>query len=201
MTRNIDLRLPTTANDWRLVVRTARLVTSIPAYALLAVVGGLVGLSVFVLSQNVQLVQDVVVGGSLPLEARLAVLVGLYPVVGSAFTPLTSFFLFVTAGLFGINAAMLTYHLREHRVGLREGSGSVVGVFLGTLGAGCAACGSAILAGVFGLFGATGVLTLLPLDGGEFSILAFFTLLLSIYWLADGMRGGEVAGCPVDVGR
>ena len=201
MTRTPDIRLPTDADDWRLVARTARLVTSIPAYALLAVVGAVVGLSIFVLSQNVQLVQDVVVGGTLPLNARLAVLVGLYPVVGSAFTPVTSVFLFVTAGLFGINAAMLTYHFREHRVSLREGSGSVAGVFLGTLGAGCAACGSAILAGVFGLFGATGVLTLLPLDGLEFSILAFASLLLSIYWLADGMRGGEVAGCPVDLDR
>lgn len=195
-----SVRLPTDADDWRLVVRTARLVTSIPAYALLAAVSAVVGLSVFVLSQNVRLVADVVVGGSLPLAARTAVLVGLYPVVGTGFTPVTSAFLFVTAGLFGVNAAMLAYHVREHRVGLREGSGSVAGVVLGTLGAGCAACGSAILAGVFSLFGATGLLTLLPLDGLEFSLLAFGSLLLSIYWLADGMRGGEIAGCPVEVG-
>jgi hypothetical protein len=26
-------------------------------------------------------------------------------------------------------------------------------------------------------------------------------LILSLYWLADGMRGGTVAGCPVDVGE
>ncbi|MBX0298087.1 hypothetical protein [Haloarcula nitratireducens] len=200
MSSRRGVQLPTDTSDWQLIFRTARLVVSLPVYAALAFVGSLLGLSVFVLSQNIQFVQDVVVGGGLPLEARIAVLVGLYPVVGSAFTPVTSGFLLLTAGLFGINAAMLTYHIREHRLGLREGSGSIAGVFLGTLGAGCAACGSAILAGVLSLFGATGLLTVLPLDGLEFSILAFGALLLSIYWLADGMRGGEVAGCPVEIG-
>jgi hypothetical protein len=24
-------------------------------------------------------------------------------------------------------------------------------------------------------------------------------VLLSIFWLADGMRGGEIRGCPVDL--
>lgn len=191
--------VPTGADDVRLVARTVRLVTTIPTYGLLATVSSLVGLSLFVLSQNVQIVQNVVLGGTLPLDARLTVLVELYPVVGPAYSPITAAFLLATALLFGVNAAMLAYHLREHGVELREGGGSVAGVVLGTIGAGCAACGSAVLAGVLSLFGVTGILTQLPLDGLEFSILAFGVLSLSIYWLADGMRGGTVDGCPVDV--
>jgi hypothetical protein len=29
--------------------------------------------------------------------------------------------------------------------------------------------------------------------------LAAIALLLSIYWLAEGMRGGMIRGCPVDL--
>lgn len=71
----------------------------------------------------------------------------------------------------------------------------------GTVGvasfAGCAACGSAVLAGLLSLFGVAGAGTLLPLDGLEFSLLALVALVLSIYWVAEGMRGGEIRGCPV----
>lgn len=193
-----SIRLPTRGRDWRLMARTARLVLSVPLYAILAVVTALVALTVFVISQNIPLIQDVVIGGSLPLGARLQVLLGLYPFLGTSF-PLEAELLLVAVGLLvGIDIAMVTYHLREHRVGARESGGSVIGVVLGTLGAGCAACGSVVLAGVLSLVGATGLLTLLPLDGLEFSLLALLALLLSIYWLADGMRGGEINGCPVD---
>ncbi|MFB6211938.1 MAG: hypothetical protein ABEI76_10405 [Halobacteriales archaeon] len=193
------IRLPTRADDWRLMVRTARLVLSVPLYALLALISAVAAVTVFVLSQNIPLVQNVVIGGSLPLLARLQVLVGLYPFFGTSF-PLEAELLLVAVGLLvGIDIAMVTYHLREHGIGARESGGSVVGVVLGTLGAGCAACGSVVLAGVLSLVGAAGLLTLLPLDGLEFSLVALVALVLSIYWLADGMRGGEINGCPVDL--
>ena len=193
------LRFPTRSSDWRLAARTARLVLSIPGYALVAVFAGFAGLSLFVLTQNLPVVTDVVVGGSLPLDARIAVLVGLYPVVGSVFGVASSVLLVVVAALVGIDIAMLTYHVREHGLSIREGGSGTVGVILGTLGAGCAACGSAVLVGVLSLVGVTGAATLLPLDGLEFALLALVSLLLSVFWIADGMRGGEINGCPVDL--
>jgi hypothetical protein len=51
---------------------------------------------------------------------------------------------------------------------------------------------------VLSLVGATGLLTLLPFEGQAFTVLAAAVLVLSMYWLADGMRGGEIRGCPVD---
>ncbi len=39
----------------------------------------------------------------------------------------------------------------------------------------------------------------LPLDGLEFAFLALVVITLSLHWLADGMRGGMVNGCPVDL--
>lgn len=198
MTRLPTPRLPTTVRDWRVTARTVRLVLTIPRYAVLSIGFGSVGLSVFVLSRNLQLVSQVVLGGSLPLDARLRVLLELYPGVGTAYTGVQSIVLVATAVLIGVNLAVVTYHFREHRVSLTSGSGSIGGVVLGTLGAGCAACGGAVLAGLLSILGASGALLLLPLDGLEFTLVAMVVLVLSLYWLADGMRGGEIVGCPVD---
>ncbi|ELZ33738.1 hypothetical protein C472_14077 [Halorubrum tebenquichense DSM 14210] len=73
------------------------------------------------------------------------------------------------------------------------------GVVLGMLGAGCASCGSAVLLGLLSLLSVSTSLLFLPLDGLEFALGVLVVLTLSIYWLADGMPGGEINGCPVDV--
>lgn len=191
--------LPTSAGDWRLMGRTTRLVLGSPTYASLALLGALAGLTLFVVSLNAQLVLDLVVGGRLPLSRRLGVLVNLYPVVSpTAFGPVESAVLLATAALVGSNLALVTYHLREHAGPTQGGSGSVVGVVLGTFGAGCAACGSAVLAGLLSTLGIAGGLAVLPLEGLEFAVAAVAALVLSLYWVADGMRGAEVRGCPVD---
>lgn len=190
--------LPTRPEDWRRMGRTARLVLSAPAYAVVAVLAGLVGLTTFVVTQNVALVRDLVIFGPLPLGDRMTILVNLFPFVGSGFDLNTSVLLLAIGGLIGVNLAMLLYHLREHRVSLEGGSGSLGGVVLGTLGAGCAACGSAVIAGTLGLIGAGWIVALLPLAGLEFALVGLLVLLLSTFWLAEGMRGGQVNGCPVD---
>lgn len=193
------VRLPTTRDDWRLLGRTARLVLSAPRYAALAVGAAAASLTLFVVSLNAPLVLDVVVGGSLPLANRVRILLELYPFVGTSFGPGEGALLVAVAGLTGVDAALAGYHLREHGLGLREGGAGTVGVLLGALGAGCAACGSAVLLGLLSLFGVTTSLLFLPLDGLEFAVLGLGALLLSAFWLADGMRGGRIAGCPVEV--
>ena len=174
--------------------RTARLVLGGPAYAVVAVVAAAVSLTGFVLSQNLPFTGDVI-AGRIPAPALLE----LYPFVGISYGPLTGTVLILVALFVGVDIALVAYHVREHRLSAEGSGGSLIGVLLGTLGAGCAACGSAILAGVLSLFGAAGLVTLLPLDGLEFALLALVALVLSIHWLADGMRGGEIRGCPVDL--
>ena len=207
------VRLPTRADDWRLMGRTARLVLGSPAYGALALATTLLALSVFVFAQNLELVRFALTG-PLALADRLDILLGLFPFLGTNYAPLAEVLLVAVAALTGVDVAMVGYHLREHGLdvgGVQSASdagtsdsgggvatgGSAVGLALGALGAGCAACGSAILAGVLSLFGVAGAGTVLPFDGVEFSLLALVTLLLSIFWVADGMRGGEVRGCPV----
>ena len=197
-TTTLGVRLPTSAADLRLVVRTARLVLRLPAYAVTALVVTLATLSAFVLSQNLALVGDVVLGGSLPLDARLRVVTELYPFVGTSYSAVTGSALIVVSALTGVNLAMVAYHVREHGLSPEGSGGSIAGVLLGALGAGCAACGSAVLAGVLSLVGASSLALLLPLDGVEFALLASVALLLSMFWLAEGMRGGVIGGCPVD---
>lgn len=192
------LRLPTRLEDWRLLTRTVRLVLSIPRYAVLAAVYALLALFTFVFVRNLAVLRQVILFGGLPMDNRVQILVGMYPGLGTAYTLEQTVVLVATGVLVGINLAMVTYHVREHRVSLRGGSGGVGGVVLGTLGGGCAACGSAVLAGLVSTAGASGVLVALPLDGLEFALLAIVTLVVSSYWLADGMRGSEIAGCPVD---
>lgn len=192
------MRLPTHRRDWHLMGRTVYLVLQVPAYLVLALLASVSALALFAVPQNWALFVDVVVGGSLPLAARLTLFLELLPFVGTSFSTVQGLVLVLAAVLAGLNIALATYHLREHRVSIRAGSGSVGGLVLGTLGAGCAACGTAVLAGLLSLVGAAGLLTVLPLEGLEIALLAVLFIALSIWWLADGMRGGEIAGCPVD---
>jgi hypothetical protein len=188
------ISVPIRAADWRLMGRTARLVLGGPRYALVAVVAAAVALTGFVLSQNLRFAGDVI-AGPVPASALLE----LYPFVGTSYGPVTGSVLILVAAFVGVDIALVAYHVREHRLSAERGGGSLIGVVLGTLGAGCAACGSAILAGLLSLFGAAGLVTLLPLDGLEFTLRALVALVLSIHWLADGMRGGEIRGCPIEL--
>ena len=193
-------RLPTRSEDWRLLGRTVRLVLGIPTYAGFAAGIAAVALSVFVFSQNLPFVSFVATAPYGP-GTRVSILLELYPFVGTSYGPLTGLALLAVAALTGVNVALVTYHVREHGLSVEQGGGSAVGVALGVLGAGCAACGSAVLVGVLSLIGGAGLVTLLPLEGLEFGLLAAGVLVLSTYWLADGMRGGQIRGCPVDIGR
>jgi hypothetical protein len=194
--RRLAPRLPTRADDWRLMGRTARLVLGLPSYAAVAVLTAGVALSAFVVAQNFALAEFALTA-PLGVGDRATILLGLYPFLGTNYGPLAEVLLVAVALLAGIDVAMVAYHFREHGVAVKEGSGSTVGLVLGALGAGCAACGSAVLAGLLSLFGVAGAATVLPLDGLEFSLLALVALVLSIYWVADGMRGGEIRGCPI----
>ncbi|WP_435194357.1 hypothetical protein [Natronomonas sp. EA1] len=191
------MRLPTRRRDWRLMARTGRLVLTVPSYAVFAALVSVAALALFVFSLNLPLV-GFALTGDLAVGARIDLLVSQFPFVGPAFTPLQGILLVGVALLTGLDVAMATYHFREHGVSIQQGGTGAAGVLLGTLGAGCAACGSAVLVGLLSLLGVSTSLLFLPLDGLEFALGALVVLTLSIYWLADGMRGGEINGCPVE---
>lgn len=186
--KNVTPTLPTSRDDWKLLGRGTLVVLRNPRYAVLAAVVALISLGTFIFSQNLRLLIDLVVFGDLPLESKWGIVAGMYSSVITVAEPLSSAVLVTIAALVGVNLSMLTYYVRTQDLTLREGSGSVGGLVLGTLGAGCASCGSAVLVGVASLFGGAGALTLLPLDGLEFSLLAVPLVLLSTYWIAHGLQ-------------
>lgn len=165
-----------------------------------------VGLFVFLFSvyfPNLDLIKDVLLSARVSLVYKLHFL---YELLGGLFTatrPLSAFTIIGVAGLFGINIAMLAYMIKRNRQSpqkLSSGRGvfsSLGGIASGVLGIGCAACGSLILIPLLAFFGATGFLTLLPLKGSEFGLLAMALILFSIYWLAKKINDPLV--CPVEV--
>lgn len=195
------ISLPTSRADWRLLGRTVRLVLGQPGYLALATVVGLLAAVGMSLTQNLQFNVDILVYGDLTIRQKLAVIRVQLPFFGESFEHDRGLLIYSIAALTGTNLAMLSYHVLEHDLSVEGGSGSAAGVMLGTIGAGCAACGPGILAGVVGIVGGAGVLATLPYEGLEFSLLAVLVLVLSMYWLAEGMRGGQIRGCPVDPGH
>lgn len=185
--------LPTSRDDWKLLGHSLRVVLGTPAHAVLAGVIAVLSLGLFIFSRNLALLLDVVVLGNLPLDAKMGIVVGMYRGVLTVSEPLTASVLVTLAVLLGVNVSVFVYYLRMHDLTLRQGSGSMGSILLGTLGAGCASCGSAVLAGVLSLIGGTWVISLLPLEGLEFSLLAIPLILLSTFWIVQGLRS-EVSG-------
>lgn len=91
-------------------------------------------------------------------EGQIPFLVGLYPVVGIGYTAVRGTVIVATAVLVGVNLAVATYPFGEYGLSVGQASGSLGGIVLGLFGAGCAACGSALLAGLLSLAGASGLL-------------------------------------------
>lgn len=97
------------------------------------------------------------------------------------------------AFFFGLNAALIGRYMRR-QVQLHQAAGaSVIGIAVGLLGVGCAACGSALLASVLGVGGA---LAFLPFHGQEFSWLGILLVSLSSFSLARKIAEPETCAIP-----
>lgn len=192
-----SVRLPVHARDWRLMAGTIRRVLSKPPYAALSGAVAVLSLSAIVIAQNGELFVRIVLLSQLPLDNRLHVLLAMYPFLGTSFELLTGALFLVVATLIGIDIALLTYHFREHGISLRSAAGGTAGTavaLVGALGAGCIVCGTSVLAGLLSVVGITGGILVLPLEGVEFTLLAIISVIISIFWITEGMHGGICKG-------
>ena len=188
---------PTRGDDWRLMGATIREVLTEARYVLLALVGAVVVLTLFVVSQHQNTVMLVVVDGrGVSVGERLHFLFDLFPFVGPAYGPVRAGLLVAVSALIGLNIALVGYQIAELGLVGREGVLGAFAFLLGTVGAGCAACGSAVLVGILSLFGITGALTFLPFEGMEFLILSILGLVLSIFSVTKAIASD--AACPVN---
>jgi len=184
--------LPRRPSDLRRVASAARRVLFRPSYLLLAVLVAVANVLAFVAARNYRLFVDVVLLGSQSPSARLTVLFNLLPVVGGGYEPVSAVVLLTLGVLAGVAAALFVDQFRRGRANAAAGSGGL-GVLVGFAGSGCAACGAPVLAAVAGT-SLAGTVTVLPLGGTEFALLAIGLLALSIWWLTDD--AGDA--CEVD---
>ena len=92
--------------------------------------------------------------------------------------------------LFGVFIGLIVYKTKMLKnVSGNKGIFATVGIFLGVLASGCAACGIGLLS-VFGISAA--VIALLPFKGIEFSILAVGLLSFSIIEITKNIKKGIV---------
>lgn len=151
--------------------------------ALTAAVSGIV----FVLATwlpNLRLLWSVWTNASVALADKIILPIRLLESITTNFTALSASYTILIAILAGINVSLAVYLVRTRVLS----GGSVVaglsGLFTGSLGVGCAACGSLVIASLLGTVTGVSLLALLPLKGGEFGILGVAFLGYSTYSLA-----------------
>lgn len=165
-----------------------------PKYLLAAV---LVAVSVFTLAvwlPNFSLLAQVIHPDSAGSVSEKASFVwSLYGSIGTNFTVISATYTITIAVLFGMNIALLAYYIARTRNGIRgvgrTGAAGVGGLVSGIFGIGCAACGTFILTSILALFGASGLLVVLPFGGEEFGLIGVLLLMYSIYLLAKKING------------
>lgn len=151
-------------------------------YALLAFV---VSIGVFVLAvwlPNMRLIVSMIEHPGVPLTQKFDLPISLLGSIVTNFTLLSALYTVAIALLFGMNVAMVVYFLRRKIADVRQtgfGTG-FLGIASGVLGMGCAACGQFLLMSVLSLFGASWLLSYLPLNGGEFGLLGVILLAVSL---------------------
>ena len=78
--------------------------------------------------------------------------------------------------LLGLNITLLVSYIKTRRAASGSAAGhstrSLGGIIAGIFGIGCAACGTALLGAFLSIFGATGLLAILPLHGQELTLLS-----------------------------
>lgn len=174
-------------NTSNLTIVTLRRVLSRWQYAFVALVAGVGLLTVISLLPHHVLLREVVLShASLANKFELVLTLLLY--LGGNTNLMGGTLLLSIGMLFGVQSALLLYYIRRRRSGVRlqfrTGAASLGGVVAALFGVGCAACGSVIATALLGLFGATGILLLLPFHGQEFMLLGIVALLWSILYLA-----------------
>lgn len=181
--------VPTSRREWKRLSETTTRVVTRPTYGLVTLLATTGALTLFVASQNLNLFLTVVVFGDSAVAERLAFLVDLYPFLGPLYDPIRGGLLVFTSSLVGVNVALVAYRVGEIGLVAREGWVGAGSVLLGALGAGCAACGSAVVAGLLSTFGIATSVAVLPLNGVEFLLLAVGGLSVSLYTLSEAAAG------------
>ena len=165
-----------------------------PQYALLALTTSAAVFAFAVWLPNLSLIVRVMGHPGVPFSQKLDLPLSLLGSIATNFTLLSASYTIAIAILFGMNVSMIVYFLRR-RVDEVKQAGVATGLFgitSGVIGMGCAACGSFLLMSILSLFGASWILSFLPLGGGEFGIFGVILLAVSLYMTAKKIQNPAV---------
>ena len=177
-----------------MVVQALRKVFRKPAFVILALGASMTVFAFAVWLPNISLIVKIMGHPGISFSQKLNLPISLLGSIATNFTLLSALYTIAIAILFGINLAMIVYFLKRRVADVQE-RGIATGFFgitSGVIGMGCAACGSLLLTGILSLFGATWILSFLPLAGGEFGILGVILLAVSVYLTAQRIQNPAV---------
>lgn len=163
-------------------------------YVIVAVAAVLLAFTLSVWLRNVSLIVATFTSSLFNFGDRLLLLFRLLGGIATADTVLVAMMTIGMSLLFGVNTALLAYYFVQRRSlpPAKESATTVGGVIAAIFGIGCSACGTLVLSAVLSSVGATGLLALLPLGGGEFLLLSIALLAASIYWIAGSIQTSVV---------
>ena len=184
--------------DLKATYTVTKLVLTTPKYFIMFLFLTPIFVLMLILPNDYNLILDVVIFGDIQITDKILILYKILPLTGSyTYSITTDVLIYLISVAMSINITLLFYHFKEHNLDMSDGAGGTIATLIAVLGSGCASCGSALIFGLFSLFGVSGLLTQLPLNGSEFLILAFLITILSTLWICKGLRGGMVKGCPI----
>lgn len=170
-----------------------------PAYITLTVLVTFIALTAVLWYQNWSLLFTIL-GSESSLLQKLHFFASLYGGLLTNFTIFGLIALLTTTLLFGVYLTLLTFYIRRAQVTMRSSARShgtgVAGLVASVLGIGCAACGSLVLSSLAPLLGAGALLSIMPLHGGEFSLIGAGLLLYALWQLARKIDSPTV--CDID---
>lgn len=142
----------------RVIAGGLREVLAYPSYLLIAFAGLLLGLGAALWALNTDLLRFVLFESGVSAGLKIEFFFGVYQSLFSEIGSLQSLVLVIFGVLFGINLALLVFVLKRRfrqQKSLKGSAASVPGLLLATIGGGCAACGTSLLAPLFATFGIT----------------------------------------------
>jgi hypothetical protein len=168
-------------------------VFSYPSYLLIAFISALVGLGTALWSLNLELLSFVLFESGVDTGLKIEFFFSIYQSLFSEVGSLQSLLLAIFGVLFGINIAVLIFVLKrrlKQQKSMKGGGGSMFGLVLATIGGGCAACGTSILAPLFATLGITSLpfIRNLGLAAATLGIVIIFYSLVKLSEQAASLR-------------
>lgn len=172
-----SLRIIATRKDSRMVI----------------IIGTLTFLLLLLIVQNGSAATSIFSFDALPFLKRLQLfLVTLFDIT-STFTGGALILATLGSLLGGINLSLAyTYMKVRGEVIMKSGLYSGMGLFFAFLGVGCAACGTAFLSVILGVFGFSTMLNVLPYQGQEIGYIGLIFLCIATYVLAKKVTAPNV---------